>query len=87
MKKGKSIFGPQYVSPTIAGVGVQVIMAAWSNGDRRKASAANRENKQEAQLSQRDRARFVSLTILLSHSIHSSSFVMTLLSRVYLSPY
>ena len=39
---------------------------------------------QEAQLSQRDRARFVSLNILLTHS---RSFEMTLLSRACVSPY
>ena len=38
----------------------------------------------QAQLSQRDRARFVSLNILLSHS---RSFEMTLLSRARVSPY
>ena len=40
--------------------------------------------RQKAQLSQRDRARFVSLNILLSHS---RSFEMTLLSRACVSPY
>ena len=40
--------------------------------------------KQVAQLSQKDRARFVSLNILLSHS---RPFEMTLLSRVCVSPY
>ena len=40
--------------------------------------------KQEAQLSQRDRARFVSMNISLSHSW---SFEMTLLSKACVSPY
>ena len=39
---------------------------------------------EEAQLSQRDRARFLSLNILLSHS---KSFETTLLSRSCVSPY
>jgi len=38
---------------------------------------------QEAQLSQRDRARFVSLNMLS----HSRSFEMTLLSKTCVSPY
>ena len=39
---------------------------------------------QEAQLSQRDRVRFVSLNILLSHS---RSFEIIMLSRACVSPY